>query len=92
MGAGVEPGEAAPQHLDEQLAAFEVGAIDVGDFEFAPSRRPDRGGNVEDVIVVEIKAGDGDIRFRRLRLSSIERARPPSSNSTTPYCCGALTT
>ena len=33
--AGVEPGKAAAQHLDEEIAAIEIGAIDVGDLEFA---------------------------------------------------------
>jgi hypothetical protein len=35
MRSGVEPGEAAPENLDEQVAALEIGAVDVGDFEFA---------------------------------------------------------
>ena len=92
VGAGVEPGEAAAEQLDEKIAAFEIGAIDVGDFELASRRGLDRGGNVEDIIVVEIKPGDGDVDFGACGFSSIDSARPPSSNSTTPYCCGVLTT
>ena len=33
--AGVEPGEAAPHHLDGKVAALEIDAVDVGDLELA---------------------------------------------------------
>ena len=36
--AGVEPGEAAAEHLDVQLAALEIDAVDVGDLQFAARR------------------------------------------------------
>jgi hypothetical protein len=32
MGAGVEPGVAAAEEFDMKVAAFEVGAVDAGDF------------------------------------------------------------
>src|SRR5690606_38932439 len=38
VGAGVEPGVAAPQELDAERAAREVGSIDVGDLELAAFR------------------------------------------------------
>src|SRR5271165_239403 len=68
MGAGVEPGEAAAENLYEQVAALEIGAVDVGDLEFAAAGRLDRRGDVDDVVVVEIEAGHREIRFRQLRL------------------------
>src|SRR5438132_13498588 len=36
--AGVEPGKAATEALDAKLAAPEIGAVDVGDFQFAAGR------------------------------------------------------
>ena len=39
VGAGVEPGDAAPEPLDVQLAPLEVRAVDVGDLELAARRR-----------------------------------------------------
>ena len=41
--AGVEPGDAAPEQLDVQLSALEVGAVHVGDLELAARRRLQRG-------------------------------------------------
>ena len=35
MSAGVEPCKATVQNLHEQIAALHVGAIDVGDLQFA---------------------------------------------------------
>src|SRR5262249_16084690 len=71
---GVEPSEAAAWNLDEQVAAFEIGAVDVGDLEFAAAGWLDRRRNVDDVVVVEIEAGHGEVRFRLLRLL-LDRAR-----------------
>ena len=84
MGAGVEPGEAAAQQLDLQLAALEIAVVDVGDLELAARRRLEAGGDVEDAVVVEIEAGDGVVRRRLLGFSSIRTGRPTRSNSTTP--------
>ena len=74
MGAGVEPGEAAAENLDEQVAALEIGAVDVGDFELAAAGRFDRRGDVDDVIVIEIEAGHREVRLGQLRLL-LDRAR-----------------
>ena len=63
MRPGVKPGEAAPEHLDMQIAAFEIDAIDVGDFELAARRRFQRCRDVEYVVIVEIETGDRDIGF-----------------------------
>src|SRR5450755_1160889 len=68
VGSGIEPGEAAAQHLDEQIAAFEIGPVDVSDLELATSGGLYIGRDVQNVIVVEIEAGHRDIRFRLLRL------------------------
>ncbi len=44
--AGVEPGEAAAQHLHVELAALQIDAVDVGDLQLAARRRRDVGGEV----------------------------------------------
>lgn len=49
--AGVEPGEAAAENLDEEVATFEIGVVDVGYFDFAARRRADIGHDVEHVII-----------------------------------------
>ena len=46
MRAGVEPGKAAAEHLDMEIAALEIGAVDVGDLELAARRRLERGGDL----------------------------------------------
>src|SRR3546814_7481391 len=58
--ARVEPREAAAERLDAQVAAFEIGAVDVGDLQFAARRRLQVAGDADDAIVVEIEAGDGE--------------------------------
>ncbi|MOA68294.1 hypothetical protein D3C78_1958450 [compost metagenome] len=35
MGAGIEPGEAAAKAFDAQVAACEVGIVDVGNFQLS---------------------------------------------------------
>ena len=54
--AGVEPGEAAAEELDVQLPALEIVAVDVGDLQLAAGRGLQAGGDVDDLVVVEIQA------------------------------------
>ncbi|MNH24538.1 hypothetical protein D3C79_844780 [compost metagenome] len=35
VGTGIEPGKAATETLHTQIAALQVGIVDVGDFQFA---------------------------------------------------------
>ncbi|MNF17452.1 hypothetical protein D3C80_2209620 [compost metagenome] len=35
VGAGIQPGEAAAEQADVQVAALKVGVVHVGDFQFA---------------------------------------------------------
>ena len=67
MGAGIEPGEAAAQDLDRQLAARQIGAVDVGDLELAARRRLEACGDAHHIVVVEIEAGHRDVGARPLR-------------------------
>src|SRR5688572_17990713 len=62
--AGVEPGGAAGQTLDVQLAAPEVLLHDLDDFELAARRRLQRGRDIEHLVVEEVEAGDGPGRPR----------------------------
>jgi hypothetical protein len=66
--AGIEPGIAAPEPLDVQIATFEIGTVDVGNLELAPRRWLHRGGDVQHVVIVEIHAGDRPGRFGLFRL------------------------
>jgi len=75
VGPGVQPGIAATQPLHMQIAALEVHIVDGGDLQFAARRRLDVGRNIDNVVVVEIKAGDRPIGFRLLRLF-LNRDRP----------------
>ena len=68
VGAGVEPGEAAPQHLHAQLPLLQVDAVDVGDLQLAARRRPQRLGDGHHVAVVEIEADHGQVGPGRGRL------------------------
>ena len=42
MRASIEPGVTATEHLDEQIASFEIDSIDVGDFKLSAIRWLDR--------------------------------------------------
>ena len=84
--AGVEPGEAAA----EQLARAAGRARDRARLTSVISSSPRAEGfsearDVDDVVVVEVQAGDGPVRLRLLRLFLDARRRTPvASNSTTP--------
>ncbi len=39
MSAHIQPGDAAPDHFDTQLALLQVGPVDLGDLELAALRR-----------------------------------------------------
>ena len=51
-----------PSSSTVQLAALEVGAVDVGDLELAARRRLQPRGDVDDLVVVEVEAGDRLVR------------------------------
>jgi hypothetical protein len=68
VGAGVEPGHAAPEVDQLRLAALEVVVVDVGDLELAARRRLQPGGDVDDLVVVHVQAGDREVRLRHRRL------------------------
>lgn len=61
--AGIEPGVAAAHGLDVELVAREVGLVDVGDLEFTARRWLYRLGDIDDVLIVEIKTRHGEIRL-----------------------------
>src|SRR5215470_11723583 len=77
VSSGIEPGKSAAQHLDEQVTPLEIGAIDVGDFELATRRWLQASGDVENIVVVEIEAGDSHIRPWLARLL-LDRQRAPA--------------
>ena len=76
MGSGIEPRITTAKHLDEKIAALQIGAIDVSDLEFSPRRWLGCGGDLNDVIVVEIEASHCNIRLR-FRGFLLDRERAP---------------
>ena len=68
MGAGVQPGIAARQLLDEQVPGFHVHAIEVRDLELAARRGAHLLGELDHAIVIKIEAGDSLARLRLNRL------------------------
>src|SRR6476469_5589816 len=76
--AGVEPGEAAAQDFDMEVAPLEIDAVDVGNLELAARRRLQRGGDLYHVVVVEVEAGYGEIRLRMSGLLFDGDGAPPA--------------
>src|SRR5262249_38473323 len=68
VGPGIEPGEAAAEHFDVELAPLEVRPVDVGDLQLSPRGRFQAGGKVEDPVVVEVQPGHGIAGSRPSRL------------------------
>ena len=66
--AGVEPGGAAAQDLDPQRARGEVDLVEIGDLQLAARRRLEVARVVADLAIVEVEAGHGVGRPRRLGL------------------------
>ena len=56
MGARVEPCIAPLHDLHIELPPLQIGLVDGSDFQFAPGAGPDRLGNLDDLLVVEIQA------------------------------------
>jgi hypothetical protein len=54
MRAGIEPGKAAAEHLDIQIAALEIGVVDVRDLDLAAGRRLDPSCDLDDVVVIKV--------------------------------------
>ena len=61
--AGVEPAIPAAEEFDFELLAFEVFFVYIGDFVFSACRRREVFGDVNDLVVVKIEAGNGVARF-----------------------------
>ena len=68
MRAGVQPGVAALHDLHVELAQVQVGLVDGSDFQLAPGAGLDRLGDVHDLLVVEVQAGDSIVAFGLERL------------------------
>ena len=68
LRAGVEPGVAASELLDGELAHLEVAAIEVGDLQLAARRRRQILRQLDDALIVEVEPRHGEVRLRLLRL------------------------
>jgi len=68
VGAGIEPGKAAAHDFDAEFTPFQIEAVQVGDFEFAPGRRLEVARQLNHGIVVEVEAGDRVVALGHLGL------------------------
>src|ERR1700754_3429108 len=59
--SGVQPGEAATQVDHACAAAIQIGVVHVGDLELPAGGRGEPAGDLDDVVVVEVEAGDGAV-------------------------------
>ena len=64
VGAGVQPGEAAPEGLDLELAVGEEGLVHGGDFQLAARGGLDAFRDLHHLVRVEVEADDGVIALR----------------------------
>src|ERR1017187_765716 len=62
--ARIEPGIAATHALDAQLSSFEIGAVQVSDFQFSALGRLEIGRDLGRSPVIEIEPGDRPARTR----------------------------
>src|SRR6476619_359493 len=60
--AGVEPRNSSAHQLDGKLTFLEIGAIDIGDLEFAACARAQASCNVHDLLVIEIETRYSPVR------------------------------
>ena len=63
-GACIEPGEAPAQTHHAKLPPAQILDVDVRDFQFAPRRGLQLFGNADNLVVVEVHAGNGKVAFR----------------------------
>lgn len=63
MGAGIQPRESASDHGDIQIATLKVHSVDIGDFQLTPPRWAKVLSKFHDALVIEVKPGDGKVRF-----------------------------
>ena len=85
VGAGVEPGDAAPEQLDVQLAPLQVGPRFTSVISSSPRAEGARSArDLEHAVVVEVDPGHRVVGARASGFSSMPTARPSASNSTTP--------
>lgn len=61
MGSRVEPGESPSEEFYPQLSAAKIFPVHVGDLELAPGAGGDVLRHGDDVVVVEVQAGDGEV-------------------------------
>src|SRR5205085_2880047 len=60
----IEPRVAAAELLDSQRMLLEINAIEIGDLELSARRRFQIARDLAHLLVVEVQAGDGEVRAR----------------------------
>src|SRR5207247_728610 len=66
-GSGIEPGHAPAEQLHVQLVALKIKQIQISDLQFAARRRAQSATTLDNLIVVNVKPGHGEMAFRLLR-------------------------
>ncbi|MNE64173.1 hypothetical protein D3C80_1595690 [compost metagenome] len=59
MSAGIQPGETTAENFDTEVFLVKVGTVHIGNFQLTALGGLDALGDLDDVVVVEVKAGDG---------------------------------
>src|SRR4030042_3810791 len=67
MSPGVQPCQTSSQNLNPEIPSSKINQIDIRYLEFSPGRRLEVGGNIDDIIVINVKAGYGIMGFWFLR-------------------------
>ncbi len=68
MGAGIEPGDTAPDAIEIEFTPFEIAPVEIGDLQLAPGRGLQGLGQLADPAVVEVDPGDRPVGFGYARL------------------------
>jgi hypothetical protein len=85
VGAGIDPGGAAAEQFDRKLAPVQIDAVEVGDLQLATGTRLEVPGDADDIVVVEVEAGDREVRLGlRGLLLDVGDAAGVWSKATTP--------
>jgi hypothetical protein len=55
MRASIEPGKSASEHFDMEVSAFQVRIVDISDLDLAGCRMLHFGGDIQQLVVEEVK-------------------------------------
>src|SRR5690554_4451716 len=68
VSARVKPGKATSKQFHVQITLLQIGAVNIGDFQFAPIAGFNLPGNIDNAVIVEVQPGHCVIGFGLDRL------------------------